>query len=79
MPLYEFQCRECDTVFTKRRTFANSHVTAPCECGSDDTFKLLSTIAFSVGGASRASSSSQSIDLPMMGGGCCGGSCGCSH
>ncbi|MCA9938252.1 MAG: zinc ribbon domain-containing protein [Anaerolineales bacterium] len=74
MPIYDFHCRECDEVFEERRSFAEAGMPAFCPiCGSQDTKKLLASVALRTG-------STESIPVPMNqdGGGCCGGgTCGC--
>lgn len=79
MPYYDFHCRDCDSVFTERRTMAQASEPAVCACGSADTHKLLSVVAFSMAGGGSSAAHSESIPLPMnAGGGCCGGgACGC--
>ena len=77
MPLYQFQCRDCEDTFEVRRSFAQATEPAACRCGSENTRKLLNAVAFSMG-SGGASRSKPSIPLPMQGGGCCGGGgCGC--
>jgi putative FmdB family regulatory protein len=74
MPRYEYRCRACGDTFERTRPMSES--SAPCTCpqGHDDTVRLLSTI--SVGGRAspgRGETGRQS----SVGGGCCGGACGC--
>lgn len=77
MPLYEYQCHDCNTVFKERKTFAQSSETAVCPtCTSVETRKLLGAVAFISNG--RLPTSDHSIPLNLSGGGCaCGGSCTC--
>jgi putative FmdB family regulatory protein len=43
MPIYEFQCEECGTVFEE---LVAAGATAPCpECGSERTRRLMSTVS----------------------------------
>jgi putative FmdB family regulatory protein len=75
MPLYEYQCQECDGRFDRlvRSTGAAASVTCD-RCESPNVRRLVSSFASFVGG----------MDDPVTpraasGGGCCGGSCGCGH
>lgn len=77
MPYYDYHCNTCDATFTERRSYAQADTAAVCACGSANTHKLLSAVAFTVAGGSSRSSAAPSIPLQMSGGGCCGGSCGC--
>jgi putative FmdB family regulatory protein len=71
MPIYEYLCHACEERFEKYvRAFGES-VACP-ECASADVEKLLSSFAVA-GGASGSERSAP------MGGGCCGGGCGCRH
>jgi putative FmdB family regulatory protein len=71
MPTYEFRCRECDEVFEVRRPMSRSGDPAACPDGHADTVRLLSV--FARAGMAVASGASS---VPV-GGGCCGGACGC--
>lgn len=79
MPYYDFHCRDCDSVFTERRSMAQASEPAVCACGSAETHKLLSVVAFSMAGGGSSPAREASIPLQMSGGGCCGGACGCGH
>ncbi len=72
MPRYDFRCHDCTTVFEEERAMAQASLPASCpQCGSQDTYKLLSQVAVVSGNQSAGSA-------PMQGGGCaCGGSCAC--
>jgi putative FmdB family regulatory protein len=77
MPIYEYRCEACEHRFDLLTSFAErdrAHVCPSCE--STRTRALVSSFA-AIGGETEFSST-----LPMApsaGGGCCGGSCGCSH
>lgn len=81
MPLYEYNCADCDTTFEKLRTMSKANDPAVCaQCGSADTSRaisLFSAISKGSNGVNRAISGS--------GGGCgscthSGGHCTtCSH
>jgi putative FmdB family regulatory protein len=72
VPLYEFRCRTCGDTFELRRSMAESDAPAPCPGGHQDTVKLLPLVA--VGGRASAA---QGAPPAAIGGGCCGGACGC--
>jgi putative FmdB family regulatory protein len=73
MPLYEYQCAECDTVFETLRPIVKADAPIECaNCGSQETSRMLSVFAM-VGGSSSIES-----DHHHGGGGCaCGGQCAC--
>ncbi|MBV9094743.1 MAG: zinc ribbon domain-containing protein [Streptosporangiaceae bacterium] len=78
MPRYEYRCRACGDTFELNRPMSES--SAPCTCpqGHDDTVKLLSTVAVA-GIAARSGDASRAVRRPgEVGGGCCGGACGCT-
>lgn len=68
MPTYEFRCRECGDTFEVQRPMSEASDPAGCPHGHDDTVKLLPTVA--LGGRSSPA---------PVGGGCCGGGCGCAN
>ena len=71
VPVYEYRCRSCDSRFEVRRPMAQANAPAPCPNEHDDTVRLLSmfgSISTSTNGAPAA-----------VGGGCCGGGCGCGR
>jgi putative FmdB family regulatory protein len=72
MPRYEYRCRACGDTFEVSRPMAASADAAACPQGHDDTVKLLSTVAITGAGGTRAPA-----PTPGAGGGCCGGACGC--
>ena len=46
MPIYEFRCPECGTVFARLRSMSNAGESVPCpECHNEKTERLLSTFA----------------------------------
>lgn len=67
MPLYEYRCRECATVFEARRQAGEANDAVACPAGHGDTVRLLSTFATIARGAAT----------PAAAGGCCGGGCAC--
>lgn len=74
MPRYDFRCHECTTVFEEQRRMSQADVPAVCpDCGSENTYKVLSQVAV-VGGSSRP----QADAAPATRAGCgCGSACGC--
>ncbi len=71
MPIYEFRCSECDTVFEQRRSVVESDQAAPpCPKGHTHTRRVLSVFA-SVGTAASSGPS-----MPSTGG--CGPGCACA-
>jgi putative FmdB family regulatory protein len=70
VPTYEFRCHDCAQTFDVQRPMSASSDPAPCPGGHTNTVKLLSTIALTGSAGDGAS-------MPMGGGGCCGGGCGC--
>jgi putative FmdB family regulatory protein len=71
MALYEFRCRVCDERFEIRRSMHDAALPAPCPAGHDDTVRLLSTFATTGTAPNRQPAA--------VGGGCCGGGCGCAN
>lgn len=45
MPLYEFSCKKCGTIFTELRKMGDDKSAKCPECGSDDTGRLISSFA----------------------------------
>lgn len=78
MPIYEYRCEACERQFEVLTSFAERDRAQTCpSCESMRTRVLVSSFA-AIGGEGEFTST-----LPMApstsGGGCCGGSCGCSH
>ncbi|MFN8233435.1 MAG: zinc ribbon domain-containing protein [Actinomycetota bacterium] len=71
MPLYEYECSACGSLFERRRPIGEGTPECPT-CGSEHVMRRISTFAASTSsGGSRGSA-------PAGGGGCaCGGSCMC--
>lgn len=49
MPIYEYKCEKCGTVFEKRRSFSDEPLTTHPECGGP-VHRLLSAPAFQLKG-----------------------------
>ena len=76
MPIYEYRCEECERRFEVLTSFAEGDRAPACpSCESSQTRVLVSSFA-AIGGASDFSST---LPMAQSTGGCCGGSCGCSH
>jgi putative FmdB family regulatory protein len=73
MPLYEYECTNCEKEFVKRRAIKEADAPIECpECASQEVTRKLSlfvAVTKSDAGSMNFASSS--------GGGCCGGACGC--
>lgn len=78
MPLYEYYCAECHTKFDALRPMDKADTAIQCKhCESMRTSRVLSLFATHT--KAEASSSSAPTFPARMGGGCCGGHCGCGH
>ena len=73
MPVYEYRCPDCTTLFEKRVSFADAERGAPCPSCGTSARKLLSTFA-AIGVAGGSAPSGQAAPAGG-GGGCCGGGC----
>jgi len=71
MPLYEYQCRDCDTVFETRRPMGQADSPVACPAGHERVTRRLSVFA-TTGRAGTAAG-----PAPSGGAGPCGSSCGC--
>ena len=81
MPLYEYFCAECSDTFETIRPAAHADAPVACpSCQATSPQRVLSLVASSVmkgnGDAGAAAPAGATSD---MGGGCCGGACGCAH
>ncbi len=74
VPLYEYRCLDCDTVFEQRRPMAEADTGIVCPDGHARTKRLLAMFASSRSGSSPSMSSAMA---PAPSGGGCGSSCGC--
>jgi putative FmdB family regulatory protein len=54
MPIYEYKCKDCEKVFSKLTFNLNAKAECP-ECKSENTERLISTIASSSGGSNVSS------------------------
>lgn len=77
MPLYEYYCPECRTKFDALRPMSKADEAIACKsCESERPTRMLSLFATFSRDASRTNSQATPNNF---GGGCCGGTCGCSH
>jgi putative FmdB family regulatory protein len=78
MPLYEYYCADCRTKFEALRPMSKADSVIQCKsCESMRTSRVLSLFATHT--KAEGSSASASTFSGPMGGGCCGGHCGCGH
>ena len=74
MPLYEYSCNDCASVYEVMRPMAERELAAVCpRCESRASMPLISRVGMLVGG----DATSTGRPGPDAGGGCCGGACGC--
>jgi putative FmdB family regulatory protein len=71
MPLYDFRCRTCDTVFEERRPMAQADAPATCPAGHVGALRLLPVFA-TTGAAGEPFAG---CAPPVAGG--CGAGCAC--
>jgi putative FmdB family regulatory protein len=75
MPVYEYVCKDCNRKFdTLVRNLAAADDVTCSTCSSANVRRLVSGFA-TIGGYDDQMVPRQTAN----GGGCCGGSCGCSH
>ena len=82
MPLYDYRCRDCDSIFELRRPIAEADHEVTCPSGHLAVTRLLpvfsATGRASAGSGKGSAGTFGSFDTaPSSGGGCCGGGCGC--
>lgn len=71
MPLYDFQCADCQATFDELVRSPNDESSVRCpKCGSSAVKRLLSSFALGRGSSGGSSS------VPSSASGCRGGSCG---
>lgn len=82
MPLYEYYCPTCARTFETLRPAVEADTPTACPaCREPSSQRILSLFARSVktDGAAMATLPNAGGSFGSMGGGCCGGACGCSH
>jgi putative FmdB family regulatory protein len=73
MPMYEYKCRACGSVF-EELVNQISQATLPCpKCSSKDTEKLMSACGTIMGGGKADFGCPSASSCAAAGGGCCGG------
>ena len=79
MPLYEYACAECEAQFEVLTRMAGGDERPSCPvCGAARTRRVISLVAARV--SRDEATMPASAPAPRgMGGGCCGGACGCGH
>jgi putative FmdB family regulatory protein len=71
MPIYEYRCNQCEGEFEKYLPSGSTSVVCPtCESARVTRRLSLLSVRTNALGAGAAA-------MPMQGGGCCGGGCGC--
>ena len=75
VPVYEYRCNDCRSVFEVLRPMAERELAAVCPgCESRASMPLISRVALNASGPSEPSRA------PSSGGGCaCGGACSCAN
>ena len=71
MPIYEYVCMKCESHF-EELVRAGERPRCP-DCGAVKVAKQFSVFA------AHGAETQPSFGATAAGGGCCGGSCGCSH
>lgn len=75
MPIYEYRCGTCDTVFDARRPAAEADGRLECPDGHADSVRLLAR--FATIGRAAPSPGPGGCGAPVAGG--CGGACACQN
>lgn len=76
MPLLEYRCAECASVFERLVPRTQGADVAACpSCAAQGGGRRVLSLFAAVRGS--ADGGSPAAATPAMGGGCCGGSCGC--
>jgi putative FmdB family regulatory protein len=68
MARYEYLCKDCGSTFETQRSMTDAEGDVRCPAGHDQVRRRFTVHAIAGGGGAPA---------PSMGGGCCGGACGC--
>jgi putative FmdB family regulatory protein len=74
MPVYEYVCKDCDSVFEARRSMADADAPLTCPDGHERVARRLSLFA-ATGRASAVPSTAPARSGPAR----CGPACGCHH
>ena len=73
MPLYDYRCRTCGTVYEQRRAMSEADLAATCPEGHVGAVRLLPVFATAGRGSDEAEG--PMCGAPVAGG--CGGACAC--
>lgn len=77
MPLYEYACLGCGHRLEMLRSMSQADAPLVCpDCGETNVRRLISKI-MAVSKSNAESAPVMAPSMPMGGGGCCGGGCGC--
>jgi len=75
VPLYEYRCNDCRSVFEVLRPMAERELVAVCpSCESRASMPLISRVALNASGSTESS-----LAAPSGGGCACGGACSCAN
>ena len=72
MARYEYLCRDCGSTFELQRSMTDAEGEVRCPAGHDQVRRR-----FTVHALAGSGSAPSAAPAPSMGGGCCGGACGC--
>jgi putative FmdB family regulatory protein len=77
MPIYEYKCRECDTVYDVLHKSSKETNEAVCpKCKSSNSVKLISSFSAKISSGDSGGCENGSCGMPSLGGGCANGMCG---
>ena len=77
MPAYTYECQTCDEVFDVRRAMVDESPVVCMSCASQrvqQVYYVPAMVGRASAGTSKAVADANDV---YIGGGCCGGSCGC--
>ena len=78
MPLYEYYCNSCQASFEQLRPAQQADNAAVCpSCRAESAKRVLSLFARTA--VTAGGSMANSMEMPMSGGCCGGGGCGCHN
>ncbi|MDD5362488.1 MAG: zinc ribbon domain-containing protein [Ignavibacteria bacterium] len=77
MPVFEYKCKECDTVYDVLHKSSKETNGAVCpNCKSSNSIKLISTFSSKISPGNKGGCENGNCGMPSSGGGCPGGMCG---
>ena len=74
MARYEYLCKDCGSTFELQRSMTDAEGDVRCPAGHDQVRRRFTVHAVAGGGSAPMPAPAPG---PSMGGGCCGGGCGC--